>query len=145
MNGTVEINTELLIGPDIKGEFQKIRVRTIECKRVRVPKVTSGKYVCICIQGIDKNLVRKGMFLVSEELNPKATWEFTAKIYITTGNSVHITNKYQVYMHIGHVNQTCQIIEIIDIQYGKKHSEILKKNNTENKFIGPGDTATVKI
>lgn len=149
VNGSIKIGDVLKLGP-VNGtsKFLDAKVRTIECKRTPQTQVQAGCYVCVGIPNIPIDKVKKGMFLLSPELEPKAIWEFTAKVYIATSNSTNIKQGYQPYCHIGHIKQTCQILEIVEVQEGKK-SRTLRESRAEDSnheaSIGAGDFATLQM
>ncbi len=173
LSGTIRVGDEYNLGPTNTGEFITVHARSIECKRIKVHEAVAGKFICVNLPGIKSKDMRKGMFLLSTDISCKTVWEFDAKIYIERGKSVSITKGYQPHCHIGHISQSCQILDIRDIQYSRKKLEFIQKQSSNtigndsskesvhdekvneelssdkrNKFlntIGAGDTATVTM
>lgn len=169
VTGTVSIGDNLLLGP-MGGtkHFVDARVRSIHCKRVPVEKKNAGSYICVGIPNIPYDKVKTGIFLLSPQLNPTAVWEFTAKVYIATSNSTNIKKGYQPFCHIGHIRQTCQILQIVEIVEGKNTRRLREQegrkstvdssniedaqdehnyDGEEDKLvsIGAGDLATLRM
>jgi GTPase len=134
VTGSVKIGDTLLLGP-MGGtkHFADARVRSIHCKRVPVEKKNAGSYICVGIPNIPHDKVKTGIFLVSPALNPRAVWEFTAKVYIATSNSTNIRKGYQPFCHIGHIRQTCQILQIVKIVEGR-NTRRLQKNRGQKEY-----------
>lgn len=145
-NGSVKVGDTVKLGPNAVGNFIDTRVRSIQCKRVPVTSVTAGKYVCLGLHNVPRREIKKGMFILNSDSKAKAIWEFWATVYINTSDSANIKVGYQPYCHIGHIRQTCKILELRDITVGKKTAkEMRNKGIEEVKSIGAGDTAKVKL
>ena len=143
-SGSVKVGDRIKIGPDSIGEFMDSRVKSIECKRVPTTHVTAGKYVCLGLHGIPTKQLKKGMFILNSNSPNQAVWSFYATIYINTSDSANIRVGYQPYCHIGHIRHTCKILELTDIQIGKKTKKKLEsRGQTVPTSIGAGDTAKV--
>jgi len=107
--------TMIKIGPLSDGNFLDARVRSIHCKRMEVPSVTAGKYVCLGLpKSVDGSLIRKNMFAVGAILNPQSTWEFWADITLTKAESGCVRLGYTPHCYIGHIKQTCKILRILE-------------------------------
>ena len=160
LSGTVRVNDVLKLGPSRTGEFMNAKVRSIQCKRVDCDQVKAGRFVCFNLANIDRNLIKKGMFLLSPSMNPKACWEFIAKVGINKSssardshvksNSINITAGYQPHCHIGHIPHTCKIQEIMEVEISKKKTKELIANGIDPatyvpESIGAGDRATIKM
>jgi len=114
--GRAPHGTAIKIGPLTDGSFIDARVRSIHCKRVDVPSVSAGKYVCLGLpKAVDGSKIRKNMFAVGASLNPKATWEFWADIKLNSVESSCVRIGYTPHCYIGHIRQTCKILKIIEI------------------------------
>lgn len=114
--GRAPHGTAIKIGPLTDGSFIDARVRSIHCKRMDVPSVNAGKYVCLGLpKAVDGSRIRKNMFAVEASLNPKATWEFWADIKLNSAESSCVRVGYTPHCYIGHIRQTCKILKIIEI------------------------------
>lgn len=156
ISGRVKVGDNLLLGPTATGEFMDARVRTIECKRVSVSEVTAGKFVCLGVPNVSKGKAKKGMFILDSKLKPTAVWEFIATIYINTVESSNVKVGYQPHCHIGHIKQTCKILEFLEVNIGKRTKRKLEKQTislvtgdcNESSLpgsIGAGDIAKVRM
>lgn len=114
--GQAPKGTAIKIGPLNNGTFLDARIRSIHCKRMDVAKVSAGKYVCLGLpKAVDGSQIKKNMFAVGASMKPKATWEFWADIKLNTVESTCIKVGYTPYCYIGHVRQTCKILQMIEI------------------------------
>lgn len=146
-SGTARVGSTVLLGPNTRGEFVSVRIRTMQVKRTSVTEASPGSYVCLGIP-IDKTIPRRGMFVLGPELNPKAIWEFNATIYINSSVSTNVNPGYQPHCHIGHIRQTCKIVKFLNINVGKKtrKARLEQGIDPESKgSIGAGDTADVTM
>ena len=155
-SGNVRVGDELMLGPSSLGEFFVAKVRSIQCKKIDMPEVGAGKFVCFGVPSIDRNKVKKNMFMLSKELDPKAIWEFEALIRINAEGSVNIRKGYQPFCNIGHIRQTCEILEILEIiNDGKKNVKIAAPppvkdgeevpSEKEELSLGSGDVGRVRM
>ena len=141
--GTMTTNKQtdsklLKLGPMSDGTFVDAYIRSIQCKTVSVQKANAGSWITIAVR-VDKKLVKKGMFILSESL-AKVTWEFTANVYINTTSSSNIKIGYQPHCHIGHITQTCKITDIVSIQQSARRKKMLAR---EGKIMI--DSATLEL
>lgn len=81
-SGTIRSNDTLMLGPDPNGQFVTITVKSIHRNRIVVDKVKSAQSASFSIKKIKRSQIRKGMVIVSQLINPIATWEFDAQIQI---------------------------------------------------------------
>lgn len=81
LQGIIRLNDNLLLGPDPLGHFQSIAVKSIHRKRMVVREVRSGQTASFALKKIKRTQIRKGMVMVSPEINPQACWEFEGKIF----------------------------------------------------------------
>lgn len=81
-SGRIEPNDTLMLGPDRTGKFNPVQIKSIHRKRLPVTEVHGGHSAALALKKVKKSDLRKGMVLVSSNLNPKACWEFVAEIII---------------------------------------------------------------
>lgn len=82
LHGTINSNDTLLLGPDLNGQFVAITIKSIHRNFIAVDSVKSTQSASFCLKKIKRSQIRKGMVMVSQSLNPMATWEFDAEIQI---------------------------------------------------------------
>jgi GTPase len=116
VSGTVTIGQLLMLGPDKKGDFRQVVVKSIHFKRYAVEEITSGNSASFHVKSKDKeNLksadIRKGMVILDKEANCKAVMEFDADVVILH-HATTIKPKYQAVIHTGVVRQTAQVISM---------------------------------
>ena len=100
LTGTVKLGDNLLIGPDKNGIFLNTQVKGIHRKRVPISVATPGQGVSFALKKIKRNQIRKGMVLVSKEVDTSAhvTREFEAEILVLH-HSTTIAVNYQTMLH----------------------------------------------
>jgi GTPase len=137
VSGTVKVGDKLFFGP-INGNYEQVTIRSIQCKRVPLQKIDYSTYVCFGIKKLDRNLVRKGRVIVSNN-NKILCKTFTANIRVLKSHSTTIRTGYEPIIHVHTMRQR---VKLIDIQ--NKHNT---KNQThiepDNNILRTGDTATV--
>uniref|UniRef100_A0A0G4FNL3 Tr-type G domain-containing protein n=1 Tax=Chromera velia CCMP2878 TaxID=1169474 RepID=A0A0G4FNL3_9ALVE len=112
--GTIQNNSQLLLGPDKSGNFKPVLVRSVHSKRVPVPKVVSGQAASFALRSLMKKdtlkraAFRKGMVLLDRGIQPKATWEFEAEVVILH-HATTIKERYQAVIHCGVIRQAAQV------------------------------------
>ncbi|RLF00966.1 MAG: hypothetical protein DRJ63_00980 [Thermoprotei archaeon] len=99
LEGEVRVNERVLIGPDSRGLFKSVRVKSIHVNRVSVDSAQAGQEACLAIQGIGFDEVVKGMCLTSKRLQPKSIRSFEAEIKILHHPTM-IKRGYQAVCHI---------------------------------------------
>ena len=82
LQGTIRLNDILLLGPDPLGNFQPIAIKSIHRKRMNVREVKGGQTASFALKKIKRSHIRKGMVMISAELNPQACWEFEGEILV---------------------------------------------------------------
>lgn len=116
VSGTVTVGQILLLGPDKKGDFRQVVVKSIHFKRSSVEEVGSGNSACFHVKAKDKESlkstdIRKGMVILDKDSNPKAAMEFEAEVVILH-HATTIKTKYQAVIHTGVVRQTAQVLSM---------------------------------
>ncbi|XP_041474619.1 GTP-binding protein 1-like [Lytechinus variegatus] len=112
LKGTVRINDVLALGPDSHGHFQQVIIKSIHRKRMPVKMVRGGQTASFALKKqIKRSQVRKGMVMVSPEINPVACWEFEGEILVLH-HPTTISTRYQAMVHVGSTRQTASIISM---------------------------------
>lgn len=111
LQGTIQLNDTLLLGPDALGKFQPIAVRSIHRKRMHVKEVKGGQTASFALKKIKRSQIRKGMVMVSPEVNPQACWEFEGEI-VVLHHPTTISSRYQAMVHCGSIRQTASILSM---------------------------------
>jgi GTPase len=116
VSGTVSIGQLLQVGPDKRGEFKTVVVKSIHYKRTPVDEIKSGNACCICVKSKEKEAIksadiRKGMVLLDKSVTARAAYEFDAEVIILH-HATTIKLKYQAVIHTGVVRQTAQVLSL---------------------------------
>lgn len=113
ISGKISIGDKLLIGPYM-GEYQSVQIKSIYCKKTPLQTVTSGSYVCLGVKKIDKNIIKRGNVLISNNHEKLVVWEFTAEISVLRTHSTTIKVGYEPILHAYAIRTVVKIIEIKD-------------------------------
>ncbi|XP_033641224.1 GTP-binding protein 2-like [Asterias rubens] len=106
--GIVKEQERLMLGPDDNGHFSPVTVHTVHRNRTSCRVVRPGQAATLAVGDWQKCTLRKGMVLVSSDLNPKACLEFEATIFVLF-HVTSISKGFQATVHIGNVCQTVVI------------------------------------
>ena len=86
VSGKVTVGQNLMfVGPDSKGEFKQVTVKSIHYKRTPVDEISSGNFCCFHVKSKDnikQSDLRKGMILLDKETNYRTVLEFEAEVMI---------------------------------------------------------------
>ena len=85
VSGKVIVGQNLMVGPDSKGEFKQVTVKSIHYKRTPVDEISSGNFCCFHVKSKDnikQSDLRKGMILLDKETNYRTVLEFEAEVMI---------------------------------------------------------------
>jgi len=111
LRGTIRLNDALLLGPDPLGHFAPIAVKSIHRKRMPVAEVKSGQTASFSLKKIKRSQIRKGMVMVSPQVDPQCCYEFEGEILVLH-HPTTISTKYQAMVHCGSIRQTASIIRM---------------------------------
>jgi len=137
--GEIKIGDSVLLGPTtVGGEFIKTAVRSIHIKRTSCNRARAGHYCTLALKKINRNIIRKGMVLVSENNPYRTSKEFIANINIVQCHHTSIKLNYEPYLHIGCIRQSARILSI---------DNVITKNNLDddNITLRTGDKALVRF
>eukprot|EP01124_Arcella_intermedia_P028104 TRINITY_DN5645_c0_g1_i1.p1 TRINITY_DN5645_c0_g1~~TRINITY_DN5645_c0_g1_i1.p1 ORF type:complete len:625 (+),score=158.87 TRINITY_DN5645_c0_g1_i1:103-1977(+) len=110
LTGKVAVGQSLLLGPDDKGSFQTVSIKSIQSKRVPVKEIHAGGSGGFALDGLSMPL-RRGMVLLDTSTTPKACWEFDTD-FIVLHHSGTIACGYCPTVHIMTVRQAVKIMKI---------------------------------
>lgn len=127
LKGDIEIDQNLMFGPDRNGNFKAVKVKGIHENRVPINEASEGMQVTLKLKQIGKtetaiqrDHIRKGSFLINpiekkvKGQNPYhevCSKYFIAKIKIKNHHTT-IQGNYSAVMHLGGVRQSVQIVKI---------------------------------
>lgn len=116
-SGIITKGDKLMIGP-VKGTFYEIIVKTIHNNyKELINSLPAGCSGCLCIKSnekkhhLKKNMVRRGMLVISPRHDKFITDKFEAKIKILH-HPTTIKKNYEPMIHCGSIRQTAKIINI---------------------------------
>lgn len=112
--GNISVGQYFNIGPDSKGDFRPVIVKSIHYKQTQVNSIYEGNIGCLCIKSKDKDkdiTIRKGMLLVDKDFIPSCAYEFEADVVILH-HSTTIKPGYKSVIHCGHIRQTTTVMSL---------------------------------
>mmetsp|Transcript_43557 Transcript_43557/g.137820 ORF Transcript_43557/g.137820 Transcript_43557/m.137820 type:complete len:531 (-) Transcript_43557:220-1812(-) len=111
LRGTLSTRSNLLLGPDNKGQFHPIQLKSIMNKSMPVNQVSAGQSATLAIKKVKRNQIRKGMVVVDAKLNPQACQRFTAEVMVLH-HPTTIGINYQPVVHSLTVRQACKVVSL---------------------------------
>ncbi|HIQ29470.1 MAG TPA: GTP-binding protein [Candidatus Caldiarchaeum subterraneum] len=115
--GRLKAGAELLVGPDQKGRFTKVKARSIEMHYTRITEAEAGYIIGVAIRGVKHDLLTRGMILCDQELKPHAVRSFEAEIMVLT-HPTRIKNGYEPVVHCHTISSTVKL-RLLDREYLK--------------------------
>jgi len=110
--GTITQGDSLTLGPDGNGQWRKVQIKGIHCKRIPSKSVHAGQHASFAIKKEKRANIRKGMVLLEDE-SPKAVWEFSAEVLVLY-HSTTISSNYQPVVHCMCVRQCAKIVSLYE-------------------------------
>jgi elongation factor 1-alpha len=115
--GKLKAGSELLIGPDKKGNFKKVKAKSIEMHYCRLEEANAGLIVGIAIRGIKSEEIERGMILCDEAIKPKAVKSFEAEIFVLH-HPTRIASGYEPVLHCNTIAESVKF-KLLDKDYLK--------------------------
>ena len=174
-SGKLRTNSKCFLGPDISGNFIKVEVCDIHCKKVSVSYSFKGQYCSVCIKSLGKintltkENVKKGMYLLDTRITPVASRLFEIEVWTIDDTTKTLKNTYQPILNIKHVRQGVKIknpdeiflflsdnkrindlekiIENDEINLSniKNNINLVKKKKSNNKFDSNNNSSVIII
>ncbi|XP_041921167.1 GTP-binding protein 2-like [Alosa sapidissima] len=107
-SGICREGEQLVVGPTDDGQFQKLTVCSIQRNRLACRVLRAGQAATLALGDFDRSLLRKGMVMVSPEMNPTICWLFEAEIVLLF-HAKTFHRGFQVTVHVGNVRQTATV------------------------------------
>jgi len=104
LQGEVEVDDYLQLGPFRDGSFRLVRVRSIHINRVNVDKAHAGQEACLALKNVEYEEVEKGMCILDKSIAPRAIKSFKAKVTILH-HPTTIKRGYQAVLHLYTIRQ----------------------------------------
>uniref|UniRef100_A0A3P9LWY9 Tr-type G domain-containing protein n=1 Tax=Oryzias latipes TaxID=8090 RepID=A0A3P9LWY9_ORYLA len=129
-SGICREGDHLVVGPTELGQFHKLTVGSIQRNRSACRVLRAGQAATLALGNFDRSLLRKGMVMVSPEMDPTICWMFEAEIVLLF-HAKTFHKGFQVTVHIGNVRQTATV----EALYGKDELRTGEKAVVLFKFI----------
>lgn len=131
LSGVLKPGMVLHLGPDGRGHFRPVVVRSVHHRRVPVEEAFAGNGVSCCIKAVTsgaatkgkdivqqgqlkKNQIRKGHFLVDPNGEFEASWTFAADVAVLH-HATTISPGYQAVVHCGVTRQVARVVKILPL------------------------------
>merc|ERR1712137_489052 len=137
-SGEVTLNDTLQHGPNQFGTFDNVVIKGIHTNRMPVKNARAGQSVSLALKKVKRSATRKGQVIISPLLNPVATWEFDADIFVIT-HSTTISTSYEAVIHCGCTRQTATIIDIAGVLRAGLRGRVRFRYKYRQEFIQAGD------
>ncbi len=109
IRGNINSNEQIFIGPTKFGDFIQAKIKSIQVNRIFVDEVKPGTIATFAVQGVERELLRKGMVITKNK--PKAVMSFRAKI-IVLHHPTTIKEGYVATMHLYTIRQAVRFSRI---------------------------------
>uniref|UniRef100_A0A8C1ZKP6 GTP binding protein 2 n=1 Tax=Cyprinus carpio TaxID=7962 RepID=A0A8C1ZKP6_CYPCA len=129
-SGICREGEQLVVGPTDDGEFRELTVCSIQRNRSGCRVLRAGQAATLALGDFDRSLLRKGMVMVSPEMNPTICWRFEAEIVLLF-HAKTFHKGFQVTVHVGNVRQTATV----EALQGKDELRTGEKAVVRFKFI----------
>jgi len=137
-SGEINLNDTLQHGPNQFGTFDNVVIKGIHTNRMPVKNARAGQSVSLALKKVKRSATRKGQVIISPLLNPVATWEFDADIFVIT-HSTTISTSYEAVIHCGCTRQTATIIDIAGVLRAGLRGRVRFRYKYRSEFIQKGD------
>lgn len=138
-SGRIDVKEELFVGPNRVGRYDKVKIRSIHCKRVPVDFVSNGGYACLAVSGLDKQDVRKGQVVVRKE-NQLSVSRVTMDMKVMKTHSTTLKVGYEPTLHFESSRQVAKLIEIEEVT-----TAFSKKKDVGGEDIGEGGVRPMDV
>ncbi|XP_077351809.1 GTP-binding protein 2-like [Festucalex cinctus] len=129
-SGICREGDDLVVGPTDSGQFHKLTIGSIQRNRSACRVLRAGQAATLALGNFDRTLLRKGMVMMSPEMDPTVCWIFEAEIVLLF-HSKTFHKGFQVTVHIGNVRQTATVEAI----FGKEELRTGEKADVQFKFL----------
>ncbi|XP_048842871.1 GTP-binding protein 2-like isoform X2 [Brienomyrus brachyistius] len=121
-SGICREGERLVVGPTDQGEFLDLTVYSIQRNRSACRVLRAGQAATLALGSFDRSLLRKGMVMVSPEMEPTICWLFEAEIVLLF-HAKTFRKGFQVTVHVGNVRQTAVVEALkgkVELRTGEK-------------------------
>ncbi|XP_023652102.1 GTP-binding protein 2 [Paramormyrops kingsleyae] len=129
-SGICREGEQLVVGPTDEGKFLGLTVCSIQRNRSACRVLRAGQAATLALGSFDRSLLRKGMVMVSPQMNPTICWLFEAEIVLLF-HAKTFHKGFQVTVHIGNIRQTAMVERL----YGKEELRTGEKAVVRFRFI----------
>ncbi|KAJ8250824.1 hypothetical protein COCON_G00227460 [Conger conger] len=129
-SGICREGDRLVVGPTDEGRFMGLKVSSMQRNRSACRVLRAGQAATLALGNFNRSLLRKGMVMVSPEMNPTICWLFEAEIVLLF-HARTFRKGFQVTVHVGNVRQTATVERL----HGKDELRTGEKAVVRFRFI----------
>ncbi|XP_062896533.1 GTP-binding protein 2-like [Mobula hypostoma] len=129
-SGICREGEQLVVGPTDSGQFLPLKVCSIQRNRSACRVLRAGQAATLALGNFDRALLRKGMVMVSLEMQPTVSSFFESEIVLLF-HAKTFRKGFQVTVHVGNVRQTA----IVELIHGKEELRTGEKAVVQFRFI----------
>lgn len=140
-DGLVEVNQEMLLGPDGSGKFVPAVVRSIEVHYEKRNQVRKGEMAGFGLRLPKKHqdfIIRKGMFLTAPEKEPRSTRFFMGAMTVLH-HSTTMRRGCVITVNVGPVQRSANVVKIMELR--KREDGTLDLDAPDLPAVSTGDRA----
>lgn len=140
-DGLVEVNQEMLLGPDSSGSFVPAVVRSIEVHYEKRNQVRKGEMAGFGLRLPKKHqdfIIRKGMFLTAPEKEPQPTRFFMGAMTVLH-HSTTMRRGCVITINVGPVQRSANVVKIMELR--KREDGTLDLDAPDLPAVATGDRA----
>ncbi|XP_071159235.1 GTP-binding protein 2-like [Mytilus edulis] len=136
--GSIKEGEALQLGPLEDGSFTKVYVKSVYRNRLPCRLIQAGQTATVALNNVKREVLRKGMVLLSPEVQPSVCYQFEADVFLLFHTN-KITIGFETTLYVGSVCQICRIEKI----YQKDSIRTSEKAQVLFRFIKQPEHITV--
>ena len=110
--GTARVGDPVWVGPDSTGTYYKTKIRTIQFKRLGVDFVLPGHHCTVSLPGIDRKLLRQGVYIIHDTVPNMSVRRFTADIKVLSSHPITIKQGYCPILNMDNIRMAAKVLKI---------------------------------
>ena len=111
LEGVVNVDEEIHLGPFPDGSWRLARVKSIHVNRIPVDRAFAGQEATLALTNVRYEELEKGMAVLDKRSEPRSVWSILARVTILK-HPTTIKPGYQVVLHLGAIRSTVEFAEM---------------------------------
>lgn len=113
--GTARVGDQVWVGPDSIGNYHKTKIRTMQFKRLNVDFVLPGHHCTIGLPGIDRKLLKQGVYVIYDTVKQMSVRKFTADVKVLTSHPITIKHGYSPILNMDNIRMAARVLNITTV------------------------------